>query len=146
MKREWTPILPRDNDIFLMYYFIINKYNKMGVLLLNQCQQYLQVLTLTDICSTNGKNITAPIYKGQKLIDRRSILNWPEQQQHPNKAAWILWKAALECLAATFISQCPLGTWLSNSHQQWFWYMDPYTSPFPSFKQRGMELPHSTTS
>lgn len=86
--------LPRENDIFLMDYFVRKHYKPNEMKQLNQCQIYLQVLTLTDICSADGTHIAIPIYKGLQLIDRKSKLNWPEQQC-PSTAAWKLWKVAL---------------------------------------------------
>ncbi len=110
-----------------MDHFISQRYTKAELLLLNQCRLYLQVLSLTDICSADGREIAVPIYEGQKLSDKRSQSTWPEQQR-PGKEAWMSWRAALECLSASSISQRPLGKWLSQPHQQWFWYMDPHTS------------------
>jgi hypothetical protein len=127
VKRQWKPSLPRENDVFLMDSFITHGYKKVELQLLNQCRLYLQALTLSDICSADGKDIVIQIYEGEKLKDRRSTLNWPKQQC-PGIAAWKCWRAALTHLAETSISQRPLGKWLSEPHQQWFWYMDPQTS------------------
>lgn len=126
VKREWRPSLPRTHDIFLMDYFLRLNFKPAQLKLLNQCRIYLQVLTLTDICSADGVSIADPILLGLKLFDRRSTLNWPEQQR-PQQEAWKLWKSALDHLASETIKIHPLGNWLSDHHQQWFWYMDPCT-------------------
>lgn len=127
IKREWIPTLPRERDIFLMDYFVRQQYKSSDLKLLNQCRLYLQVLSLTDICSADGANIVTPICNGLKLVDRRSTLHWPEQER-PSKVAWNLWRVATEHLAGDSIHRWPLGNWLHTPHQQWFWYMDPTIS------------------
>ncbi len=102
IKREWIPTLPRERDIFLMDYFVRQQYKSSDLKLLNQCRLYLQVLSLTDICSADGANIVTPICNGLKLVDRRSTLHWPEQER-PSKVAWNLWRVATEHLAGDSI-------------------------------------------
>jgi hypothetical protein len=80
VKNHWTPSLLRTNDVMLMDYFIMNKYNPNELALLNKCRIYLQVLSLADITSADGEKIMTSYKLGLLSQDRKSTLNWPTQQ------------------------------------------------------------------
>jgi hypothetical protein len=56
-KNQWLPMLQRAQDTMLMDYFISLKYTHTDLDLLNKCRVYLQVLTLADITSADGRKI-----------------------------------------------------------------------------------------
>ncbi len=102
-------------------------HSPLDLKLLNQCRLYLQVYSLTDITSADGKEII-PHYKNGVLgQDRISSLQWPTQQR-PGKQAWSLWQKALLHFKINGQLAKPLGKWTTSPHQVWHWYMDPISS------------------
>ncbi len=107
--------------------FLKLRYKPNDLKILNQCRLYLQVYSLTDITSADGR-IIVPHYKvGIMSQDRKSNLRWPTQQR-PGKKAWTLWQQALQHMENNGILARPLGGWLQYPHQTWHWYMDPTSS------------------
>ncbi len=127
VKRAWKPAIQRLHDIMLMDFFVELKYSPHQLEALNRCRIYLQVLTLSDITSADGRQIIQPVLNGDKIIDRRSTLYWPTQQRPPPNE-WRLWSGALQHLLLNGILIKPLQDWLAPSHQSWFWYFDPTSS------------------
>jgi hypothetical protein len=127
IKRAWYPHLPRSNDVMLMDYFLSLNYKPQQLESLNRCRIFLQVLSLSDIVSADGRLLIVPTLSGNKLTDRRSTLKWPDQQKPP-PTEWSLWTSALNTLHRNGILIKPLTTWLSVPHQSWFWFMDPSSS------------------
>jgi len=122
---QWLPTVVREHDVVLMDFFIAQGYNSSQLRRLNRCRIYLQAITLADITSANGSTIIPDILSGIPLTDRKSHLHWPCQQRPPN-GDWILWAQALQPLQPRNKLLQPLGQWLTpNSHQTWFWFMDP---------------------
>jgi hypothetical protein len=116
VKQAWTPTLPMIHDLMLMDYFVSRKFKPQQLEVLNHCRIYLQVLSLTDIVTADGKQIIIPALNGNKLTDRKSTLNWPIQQR-PTKSAWKLWASALQHLHTNGTLHEPLTDWLSSPHQ-----------------------------
>lgn len=81
IKRSWTPSIQRIQDIMLMDYFVSSQYEPNELQALNRCRLYLQVLSLTDIVSADGKHIIQFPLNGTRLVDQRSELEWPVQQR-----------------------------------------------------------------
>jgi ribonuclease HI len=127
IKRQWTPIPQRENDIMLMDFFLSLKYKPHDLKILNQCRIYLQVFSLTDITSADGKQILPHSKAGQLGQDRKSSLTWPTQQR-PTKKAWNLWQQALQHLETLGYLSTPLGKWTTSPHQIWHWFLDPISS------------------
>lgn len=88
---------------------------------LNNCRVYLQVLTLSNITSADGRTILTHYINGSPVLDRSSRLKWPKQLRPP-AAAWTLWKTALAHVSTNGLSQRRLGPWTDSSHQQWTWF------------------------
>jgi hypothetical protein len=145
LKNSWTPDIQRINDVMLMDYFITLKYKPKTLQVLNRCRIYLQVLSLSDITSADGKEIIPQVLIGDKLSDRKSNLEWPTQQKHP-KNNWIIWASALNHIHTRNRLKNKLTTWLSEPHQSWFWYMNPirsiiYHNPYDNIWYSGAPLP-----
>jgi len=85
---------------------------------INQCRLHLQVLTLSDISTADGKHILPKILLGQP--DRRSNWNWPRQ---PSSSArvWNIWRNFLQHFHRKSKLLHQLGPWLCRSHQKWEW-------------------------
>jgi hypothetical protein len=127
VKNQWCPTLQRHQDVMLMDYFISIKYKYRDLALLNKCRVYLQVLSLTDLTSADGRQIIPHYKQGILSQDRRSTYTWPVQQR-PGKEAWSLWNSALQHLESKGMLKTPLGDWLTRPHQNWHWSMDPISS------------------
>ena len=65
------------------------------ILTLNRCRLYLQVVTLSDICCSDGLSIDRAIYLGERYEDRKSRWIWPEQAR-PSTKEWENWKRIME--------------------------------------------------
>jgi len=94
---QWLPSITREHDVVLMDHFIAQGYSASKLRLLNQCRLYLQVITLADITSADGKHIILDVFIGCPLTDRKSTLKWPNQQR-PSTTTWELWSTALRTL------------------------------------------------
>jgi len=100
-----------------MDYFIAQDFFPVSLGTLNRCRLYLQVITLSDIVSSDGTRIITDIFHGIPLTERTSTLKWPNQQRPPPKA-WALWSSALKPLQPRDTLLTPLGPWFSNASHQ----------------------------
>jgi len=119
----WLPRVYRAGDVFLMDYFISQKLSQHDLKKLNECRLFLQVITLSDIASADGRYIVPEVKAGSKIQFRESILTWPTQGR-PGPASWRLWRQSLSYLEERGRLITPLGPWISQPHQQWKTYMD----------------------
>jgi hypothetical protein len=77
MADAWLPPPLSGNDINIMDHFTTQNYPLQRI---NHCRVYLQVLSLSDLAPADGARLVAPALSGSCLIDRRSILEWPNQE------------------------------------------------------------------
>jgi hypothetical protein len=70
MEHAWLPPKLTGNDFNIMEYFISQKFSSQQLLRLNRCRLYLQLLSLSDMASADGKSIIRTVLEGKKLIDR----------------------------------------------------------------------------
>jgi hypothetical protein len=89
--------------------------------ILNACRLYLLVVTVSDICSADGKYILPEIKAGNPIMHRHSNLAWPIQDR-PQPADWRIWRHHLAYLEDKGQLITPLGRWTAKSHQQWHSY------------------------
>jgi hypothetical protein len=127
MVNAWLPPKPMDNDLNIMEYFISQKFLPKQLIRLNRCRLYLQLLSLSDMVSADGRRIMGSVLAGHKLMDRRSKLTWPEQGT-PTTSDWLLWASAFQPLHSKTILLQPISMAAMSSHQSWFWYIDRYQS------------------
>ncbi len=92
--------------------------------LINRCRLYLQVITVADIASADGKQIVPWVKDGFRHKDRYSTLNWPTQARPPLRD-WKLWRQALSQIEERGLLIEPLGEWTDQSHQTWHGFVDP---------------------
>jgi hypothetical protein len=90
----WVPSKPRSQDQFLMEVFQQHRPSVTDMKALNRCRLYLNILTISDITTAEGRTIDHNIKKGQKLADRESTLLWPTQGK-PSPKDWQEWKQHL---------------------------------------------------
>jgi hypothetical protein len=119
----WIPSKPRRHDVFLMDAFHTHLPSISTLRILNQCRLYLQVITLSDIATADGKLILPEAKQGVPLSDRLSTLLWPAQG-NPSKVDWVVWKYYLQHLEDQGRIIQPLGEWLSPTHQKWKYHID----------------------
>jgi hypothetical protein len=61
MVKTWLPPKPSGNDLNLMEYFISQRFSPKQLIRLNQCRLYLQLLSLSDMVSADGRNIISSV-------------------------------------------------------------------------------------
>jgi hypothetical protein len=126
VERHWTPSLVRQHDNFLMEIFQSHNFSPIQLRHLNNCRIFLQVLTLSDITSADGKYILPTALKGERTQEQTSTLHWPRQDS-PTELSWDLWRLALSHISTHSKLLRPLGPWTGNPHQTWTWYIDSDT-------------------
>jgi hypothetical protein len=112
--------------MFLMSEFIRNGFKHNRLARLNRCRLFLQVYTLADICSGDGRKICPEFLSGHNPMRGCSRIHWPNQGQPP-PANWHLCR---ESIQKCFLSQRnvlrihnPLGKWLLKAPAHWpCWY------------------------
>jgi len=118
--------LTRDNDCFLMSAFAAANFTPKELRILNICRIYLQVVTLTDICTVDGKSITEEAYTGVRSQHKIHNYNWPKPPPYLSQSGfWNLWQKALtKCFIRNTTRTRlwhPLGTWLVDPGIHWPW-------------------------
>ena len=118
------PTLSRVHDRFLMQMLVEDEntlFTRGEIRLLNRCRLYLNVMSLSDIGSGDGKKVVLDCMRGIKDNDRRSSWLWPNQAC-PSAREWCVWR---RCIRQIWAPQASLNFttsllhWLSGGHQQW---------------------------
>jgi hypothetical protein len=79
---HWIPHPQRQGDTFIMTLFRTLSLPSSTITILNRCRLYLQVITVADIASADGKLIVPWVKDGLRHRDRFSTLHWPNQAGH----------------------------------------------------------------
>jgi hypothetical protein len=124
--KQWIPPQPREYDIFLMQAFASHKPPVPIMAALNRCRIFLQVITLSDICTADGKRILALVKRGVPITSRTSQLLWPAQG-NPSRGDWGIWRKCLSFFETIGKLTQPLGSWCTPSHQKWNCFFHPPT-------------------
>jgi hypothetical protein len=106
--------------------FIAKGFKKNRLVRLNRCQLFLQVYTLANICSGDGRKLCLEFLGGRNPMPGSSRLNWPNQG-NPPPAGWKLWRQALlKCFLTTRNEMrllTPLSRWTLLAPAHWpCWY------------------------
>jgi hypothetical protein len=123
----------------------------------NICRMFLQVITLADIATGDGKRISYDAWTGKRTI-RNTKYNWPFQP-YPPPSFWDTWRTALATLCSRqYILKTPLGRWTQDGKTTAIWWFDksteslyqaaptPITFPFKSTRStRHAELRFNAT-
>ncbi len=123
VEKHWIPTLAREHDNFLMEIFQAHNFSPSQLRQLNHCRLFLQVITISDIATADGKRILPSALQGIRASDRSSSLQWPRQESPP-KPVWDLWRLALSHFSTQSRLNQSLGRWVNKPHQTWVWYMD----------------------
>ena len=90
--------LRRHGDEFLTRIFIQHGYKGAALKRLNACRLFLQVETLSDITTADGRYILGWALEGCARLNPIRYHMWPNQGD-PGKQAWSQWRQMLsECL------------------------------------------------
>ena len=123
----WNHRLTRQHDRFIMDVLANKNYTAIELRHINAVRLHLQVATLSEIATADGKSITVDAIHGVKSTIRTSELpNWIRQPA-TTKAQRILWKSALETHFLRAESQyllSPIGEWIDTPTQKWPTYYD----------------------
>jgi hypothetical protein len=100
----------------------------------NPCCIYLQVLNLSDIATSAGREIDIHFWGGHRS-SRKSSLKWPHQIRL-STTCWAIWRKTLHLLftdsarSTRILPAHCLHSWLPNLpyHQLWPTYINPSTS------------------
>jgi hypothetical protein len=89
-------LLPqRKNDKFLMDEFR-TQFRGLELKQLNECRMFLHAVTLSDIVSANGQEITINSWEGRQEELGQSRYTWPRIQRRLPDPHWKLWRRALQ--------------------------------------------------
>jgi len=123
IQQVWLPPSPTGADVNLMDYFLSMELSSTQLIRINRCRVFLQILLLSDIVSSDGRQLIPQVFQGHKLTDWRSSLVWPDQQTS-SSADWLEWANAFTSLAPGLWLRSPIDMSNVTSHQHYFWYMD----------------------
>eukprot|EP00978_Attheya_sp_CCMP212_P007873 scaffold18320_cov37-Attheya_sp.AAC.1 len=103
-------------------------FSPKDIRIINACRMYLQVTRVSDISTTAGSRILAQILNGDITKEQLNQfyepnIEWPRQDR-PNKAAWNLWRKALNKTVCTSAGKLytPLGPWNEELDDSWKYY------------------------
>ncbi|MGH7974595.1 MAG: hypothetical protein ACREBR_03650, partial [bacterium] len=115
----WLPEKQGDNDSFLMQTFA-SQFTAAEAQMINQCRMFLQVVTVADIATGDGRTVGKTYIEGKRDEHRISNYSWPIQS-NPSERSWQVWRKALRTLCQQpnrLIQQ--LGEWNNNNRSQTF--------------------------
>jgi hypothetical protein len=114
----------REGDDCIMRLFMAHKdIAKSSLSQLNRCHMYLQVFTLSDIITGDGKKIRIEAWNGRKYDTGRDNSQWP-MWGRPSLQNWTVWRTALKTVLCSKYDRMvdqPLGSW-THIPVQWKWY------------------------
>ena len=117
-----------EDDSLLVDLFINLEVDQDELLWLNWCRMFLQVCTVSDIVTADGRFIRRSIWDGQRDECCRSPYQWPRTVR-PGRQHWELWQNTLS--RALLASNGPhhplqqsLGHW-TDPLESWNWLISP---------------------
>ena len=131
--------LRREKDQYLMKMFYDSGATKIQLRDLNKCRLHLKVVTLADIFEANGKTITTQAWNGDKMMETRKNIIWPDQPR-PIGTQWTLWRSFLRKALLLNNKIAPethaLGKWTEAPEaEDWKWFIDIRSNHL--FKKQG---------
>jgi hypothetical protein len=124
VERQWLPQPSRQFDESIMDMaerFPISPAQKRQI---NLCHIYLQVISLSNITTANGGNLTPSVQEGVRDTSRFSSLSWPTSRHLLN---WAPWNIFLNHISTGGKLHRPLGSWLAFCQQTWSHFYNPQT-------------------
>ena len=93
--KDWVQLkLQQQNDCFVMEAIEGTKvFTPEQLERINWCQRHLQVLTLVDIATSDGKRVCPSCFQGDHDKHHPSTWEWPTEK--PGRGDWVLWRVVL---------------------------------------------------
>ena len=131
VNNVWIPKLLCKKDVALMEYFSIHIEERATLKLINNCQMYLQIFTLAEMCSSDGTKFTKCSLYGHRNPSFHTLLHWPKQKR-PSNFTWATFRSILcthFCIPNSLQLLKPLGPWKQNqtSDTKWNHFYDKTT-------------------
>ena len=130
LKSQWHQKIQQEHDSFLTDY-IPDECDKKLSQQINRCRLFLQVLTVANITTPDGKQLDRNYLNGKRNEAYSSVLTWPHQRDIYKKG-WNQWKKFIRnalCYKGTNLLKTPLGQWLKgNGHNTWNFFQHPNTN------------------
>jgi hypothetical protein len=125
-----SPLQPH-HDIYIMDTVLqAGTFLDSEIRQINHCPMYLQAITLSVLCLSNGASLDCAMLQGEPSSHSSTTSWFQNNQAKPHTASWKLWR----CLCAHWSSDVrlssPLGPWLhpaSKLRRQWPSYHDHQT-------------------
>ena len=119
-----TALTSRRGDSYIIERFIQAGFSGQELGRLNRCRLYLQVLTVADITTGDGKRIRRECLTGTSKYP--SEYDWPTQG-NPPKHDWTFWQQSLtNTFGRNGTLTHPLGNW-TTLPVRWQWFFDAGT-------------------
>ncbi|CAJ1938381.1 unnamed protein product [Cylindrotheca closterium] len=121
------------HDALLIDLFIDLEVDQDDLLSLNWCRMFLQVATVSDITTADGRYIRQCIWNGFRDDTYRTPYNWPRTVQ-PRRPYWELWQRILSRALLPSHGQHhpllqPMGHW-HDHFESWNWLWSPTVGLF----------------
>ena len=89
---------------------------------INRVRCHLQVLSLADIVTGDGKNIGGNYLRG---IPSKDVSRWEWHKEEPCQNDYKTWNKYISKITeANGVLALPLGEWIAKPHQRWTWFHD----------------------
>ena len=112
-----------------MLLFLKANYKPHDLKLLNECQMFLEVITVADITVMDGSKIHSAVYQGERQESSLHNYKWPRHPPTLTHFHWSLWKEALQDTLMSPYSSAnnptlrqPLGRFLLDVAPTWTWH------------------------
>ncbi|CAJ1946859.1 unnamed protein product [Cylindrotheca closterium] len=115
-----------DGDALLIEVFMELEVDQDALKWLNWCRMFLQVCTVSDIVTADGRSIRESMWHGERDYAHRSSYQWPRTVR-PNRNHWKVWqdhltRALLVSDGTQRLLRHPLGPWFDPlDNWNWLW-------------------------
>ena len=133
----WIYTPPRRHDKYIMEFLAPHLPSPSVHYSINACRIALQLITLSDLVTLDGRRVLPNILQGQSF--RTSTLKWPKQTIPSHW--WSTWNQYVTTYILPHVATHPLGAWTSPTHQRWGWRQHSQSTIVSPSGQ-----PHQTTS
>ena len=120
--------LHRSNNRFLMEEFASAGYREQDLAHLNICRMFLHAVTISDIATVNGAEITQAAGEGCRVPTTGSTFSWPRVQSSLSETYWNTWRRAIRHCFLWPGSSClirqRLAKW-NSPPARWEWFYSP---------------------
>ena len=115
------------NDVYIMDEVLKHDFNAADLSHFNQCRLYLKALTLADLTTSDGSQLTQSIMSGTHNGRTHQNLLWPEWGR-PKASSWTVWRRILQLVFTNKVSLYlvqPLAAWINFDYTIWEWFVSP---------------------